>query len=183
MRRIEQKLLPIARKWSGNIPVWEARAVGVDDSALRHWAKDNQDVRNTGYGIYTWFNDDPEIDWGYSDVARYVGQAGPDAYLWGPSALELMEIGDAMPTEYSIAVPKRRRKKPGVRWITKPVSEHTDLTEYKGIPVQSVEDALVDSMPLMERDKQLTALEDALLRFPRLQELVKQLEKEYGLEV
>ena len=44
MKKLEQKLLPIARKWAGNIPVWAAREAGVEASTLRHWAKDNPDV-------------------------------------------------------------------------------------------------------------------------------------------
>ncbi|RYM96745.1 hypothetical protein PG2022B_0344 [Bifidobacterium animalis subsp. animalis] len=182
MRRIEQKLLPIARKWAGNIPVWEARRAGIDDSALRHWAKDNPAVQNTGYGIYTWFCEDSRIDWNYSEVARLVGQAGPGAYLWGPSALELMEVGDVMPVECSIAVPTRRRIRAGVRWITGKKARHSTPSDYRGIPLQSMSDALVDSMPLLEMDKQTSVLEDALRRFPELEPLICELRREYGLE-
>ncbi|WP_238608860.1 hypothetical protein [Bifidobacterium animalis] len=43
-------------------------------------------------------------------------------------------------------------------------------------------DALVDSMPLLEMDKQTSVLEDALRRFPELEPLICELRREYGLE-
>lgn len=177
MNTLERKLLPIARKWAGNIPTWEVRKAGIDPSAVRHWAANNPNVRHTGRGVYTWFSHDPQINWESSEAARLVSQAGEGAYLWGPTALEFMEIGDVGQNYYDIAVTTRRRPREGVSWIV----EHDGTWElYNGVPTQSPMEAAVASMPLLEWDKRVSVLEDLRRRFPEAETAIAALEREYA---
>lgn len=177
MNTLEKKLLPIARKWAGNIPTWEVRHAGIDPSAVRHWAQNNPNVRSGGRGVYTWFCDDPQIDWENNEAARLVSQAGDGAYLWGPTALEFMEIGDVGQNYYDIAVPTRRRPRAGVTWI---VERNGSWMLYNGIPTQRPMEAAKAAMPLMEYDKRLSVIDDMLRRFPEYTEELNALEHEYA---
>lgn len=178
MKNIEQKLLPIVRRWSGNIPVWAAREAGIESSALRHWAASNPDVGNAERGVYTWFCDDDEIDWALCSPARVMAYAGRDAILWGPSALELLEIGDVGQPVYFISVPKRRRPKEFIKWVVTP---HRKAMEFKGLKVQPLKEALVTSMPFLDSVKRESVLSDVLNRFPDVREEAEQIGVKYGL--
>lgn len=164
MTKLEQKLLPIARKWAGNIPVWEAKEAGVEPSTLRHWAKNNPDVENGTRGVYVWYSDDDEIDWDVCETARYLAKAGKDAFLWGPSVLEFMEIGDVGAPGFYIAVPTRRYPQLSVKWV---VTKKRTRSKYKGMPVRSLKSAIAVSMPLLDADKRQTVLDDAEKRYPK----------------
>lgn len=178
MTKLEQKLLPIARKWAGNIPVWEAKEAGVEPSTLRHWAKNNPDVENGTRGVYVWYSDDDEIDWDVCETARYLAKAGKDAFLWGPSVLEFMEIGDVGAPGFYIAVPTRRYPQLSVKWV---VTKKRTRSKYKGMPVQSLKSAIAVSMPLLDADKRQTVLDDAEKRYPKIKDFLGKVCAEYGI--
>lgn len=179
MKKLEQKLLPIARKWAGNIPVWAAREAGVEASTLRHWAKDNPDVENGTRGVYVWYTDDDKIDWDVCETARYLAKAGKDAFLWGPSVLEFMELGDVGEPGFYIAVPTRRYPQLSVKWV---VTKRKTRSKYKGMPIQSLKDAIVSSMPILDDDKRRTVLDDAAQRYPKIKDFLRKVGAEYGIE-
>lgn len=180
MKKFEQRLLPIARQWAGNIPVWAAKEAGIDPSALRHWAKDNPDVTNNLRGVYTWYCDDDKINWEYCSTARLLAKAGKGAYLWGPSVLELMEIGDVGSPDLFIAVPKRRRPQFSVKWI---VTGEENKHKFKGLPMQSLKKAVLSALPILNEDpeKKESVILDLMNRSSREQKLAKQIGAEFGI--
>lgn len=174
---LEQKLLPIARKWSGNIPIWEVRKAGIDPSAVRHWAADNPTVTHPARGMYTWLDPELGFDWEITDIARCVAQGGENAYLWGPSVLELMELGEVGGYYTYVAVPTRRRTQDGIRWIP---SADTNISVYRSIPIQPLPDALTASMPMLDPRKQASVLDAVESGYSEYRETVNRLSVQYG---
>ncbi|WP_217956580.1 hypothetical protein [Bifidobacterium animalis] len=179
MNTLEQKLLPIARKWSGNIPIWEVREAGIDPSAVRHWAADNPTVTHPARGMYTWLDPELDFDWETTDTARCVAQGGKNAYLWGPSVLELMELGEVGGYYTYVAVPTRRRAQDDIRWIP---SADTSISVYRNIPIQSLPDALTASMPMLDPRKQASVLDAVEREHPECRAMVGQLAGQYGFD-
>lgn len=176
MNNLEQQLLPIARRWAGNIPTWEVRRAGIDPSAVRHWAKDNPNVIHPERGVYVWLDPELDFDWENNDTARCVAQGGADAYLWGPSVLELMELGEAGGYYTYVATPTRRRPRDNVRWVR---GERNVAGTYRNIPVQPIPHALEAAMPMLDPRKQASALDAVENRYPQYSELVEQLARRY----
>lgn len=159
--KLEDRLLPIARRWHGVIPTWEARNAGIDDSQLRHWALGNPDVDHPERGIYVWWTDDEDVNYEYTHLAQTLASAGEGATLWGPTVVELHGLGAWASPVTHIATYVRKRPKEGVRW-------HHD-TGYRretaaGLPSQGLNDALAASLPFMDEDKRQAALADAMER-------------------
>lgn len=180
MNTLERKLLPIARKWAGNIPTWEVRKAGIDLSSVRHWARNNPDVIHPERGVYVWLDPELDLDWENSDTARCVAQGGADAYLWGPSVLEFMELGEVGGYYTYVAAPTRRRPRGNIRWVR---ARNTDMDTYRGIPVQSVPEALEASMPMLDPRKQASVLDAVEKRYPQYAPLVARLGKEHPLVI
>lgn len=179
MNTLERKLLPIARKWAGNIPTWEVRKAGIDPSAVRHWAANNPNIIHPERGIYVWIDLDLDFDWETSDTARCVAQGGSDAYLWGPSVLELMELGEVGEYYTYVAIPTRRRPRERIRWVGE---RDTRRAYYRNLPVQPLDKALLVSMPMLDPRKQASALDAVERQHPQYASLVATLAKEYGFD-
>lgn len=177
MNTLERKLLPIARKWAGNIPTWEVRKAGIDPSSVRHWAANNPNVRHTERGVYLWLDSELDFDWENSDTACCIAQGGENAYLWGPSVLELMELGEVGEYYTYVATPTRRRPRERVRWV---VERDTRCAYYRNLPVQPLHKALQVSMPMLDPRKQASALDAVERQYPQYTPLVITLAKEYG---
>ena len=106
-------------------------------------------------------------------------EAGKDAFLWGPSVLEFMELGDVGEPGFYIAVPTRRYPQLSVKWV---VTKKKTRSKYKGMPIQSLKDAIVSSMPILDDDKRRTVLDDAAQRYPRIKDFLRKVGAEYGIE-
>ncbi|KAA8826984.1 hypothetical protein [Bifidobacterium myosotis] len=158
-RGFEKRLLPIARRWHGVIPVWAAREEGIDPSQLRHWAAGNDDVDHPARGIYVWYNDDPRTDYRYTHLAQALAEAGPGAVFYGPTVVKLLHLGGWGSQTLHIAVPSRRRKRYGIQW-------HHDTgfprRKLHGLPIQEPRLAIIDSLPVMNGDKRDMVLFDAV---------------------
>lgn len=154
----ERRLLPIARRWNGVIPTWETDRAGIDPSQLRHWASGNPDVDHPQRGIYLWWADDPRIRAGLTTPSRELAAAGPDAALWGPSVVDLLELGTWMSPAIFIASPNRRRS-------DGPLVYKRDAgfarQRIKGLAAQNTSDALRVSRRYMDSDKWAEAVADA----------------------
>lgn len=175
---IEERLLPVARKWAGNIPVWAAVQAGIAAASIRRWAAGNPDVICGLPGVYTWYCDDDGIDWDATDTARFLAFAGPGAFLWGPSVLEFMDIGDVGGVDYDICVPKRRRPRYGVRWVVS--DDDSDVVEYRGLRMQSLRRAVACAMPVLDRDKQDSVIVDIRNHFPSERTFINAVAARYG---
>lgn len=158
-RGFEKRLLPIARRWHGVIPVWAARGEGIDPSQLRHWAAGNDDVDHPARGIYVWFNDDPRTDYRYTHLARALAEAGPGAAFYGPTVVQLLDLGGWGAQLLDIAVPTRRRPRRGIRW-------HHDTgfprRKLHGLSIQEPRLAIIAALPVMDDDKTAMVLLDAV---------------------
>lgn len=159
--RLERELLPIARRWHGVIPTWDARARGIDPARIRKWAAHNPDVAHPQRGIYIWFNDDPRTDYRYTHFAQILASYGPDAYLWGPTVVELLHYGDWASPSTHVSTYIRPRKKPGIIWR----KDHGEKRAvFHHLPIQPPRQAIIDALPYMDWDKQLNVLDDAVQR-------------------
>lgn len=114
------------------------------------------DAAETGYPD----NDDAEnIDWDLTRFARALAYAGPDAYLWGPSVVELLGLGGWASPRMHVATYKRRHD-------TDNIKHHHDTgfprSQVHGLPIQEPSMAIRDALPYMDDDKRLMVLQDAI---------------------
>lgn len=159
--KIENRLRPVWSKWNGVIPVWAAEQAGVKRSDLLKWADDNPDVDVINSEVLTWYPDYPEsesFDWDNRSSIISLAEAGPDAYLWGPSVVELSRLGTWGSGITFLATPKKQPKKTGIYWIV--TGKKADNT-IDGLPAQSIKDAIVSSVRYLDSDKFAEVLEDA----------------------
>ena len=162
MSVIEERLRPVWEQWCGVIPVWAARKAGIRADNLRRWANGNDDVDHVERGIYAWYPDDvddADTDWNMMVPATAVALGGEHAYLWGPSVLEAARLGTIGGSAICVAVPKRRRKRNGISWV---VTDRKADSTVRGIPAQSLRDAVYSSAGEIDEDKYAEALTDAL---------------------
>lgn len=158
LTKFEKRLLPIARVWHGVIPTWEARRRNIDMSELRRWASRNPDVDHPERGIYLWWVDDPRVDFERMGLARKLAKTGPDAVLWGPSVIDLMELGTWWSPATFIADIRYRKSSEAIIY-----KKDTGFARQRlyGLPAQNAKDALKASKPYLDSDKWEEVLKDA----------------------
>lgn len=109
-------------------------------------------------------------------LARAVAWAGPEAYIWGPSVLEQLGIGDVGGFKLFLAVPKGRRSSEFVSWH---VTEHKADDTIAGLPCENPRDAVFDGLPYLDSDKQERVIADAAYRGLITADEAKELEERY----
>lgn len=157
---VEQRLRPVAERNNGVIPVWEAKTVGVSPGTLRKWASQRDDVDHACRGGYVWWLDDLDIDFDALPFSETAASVGSDAVLTGPSVLELLGLGTADGGRFMFETPRRRRRRPDVRWFTVKIMDPADF-QYRGVRCRNVRDALRTSRTLMDSDKFAEAVNTA----------------------
>ena len=157
----ERRLLPIARKWHGAIPVWAAGERGVDPSQLRRWALGNENVTHPARGVYLWLTDDPHVDYRHTDEAIALAQGGPDAAFWGPTVMQMAGLGAWGAPIVHIAVRGRRTPRDGILW-----HRNTGFTRrtLHGLPAEDTVMAIRHGLPYLDDDKREEVLADAVER-------------------
>jgi hypothetical protein len=157
LTKFEKRIAPIAKRWHGVIPTWELAEHGIDGGQFRNWANHNPDVDHDSYGMYTWW-DTPGEQWDYTHIARALAAAGPGAALWGPTVVDLMNLGTWQSQTLYIAVAGRRKSENGIVYV-----HDTGFPRIKllGMPAQNPAAALESSQPYLDWDKWEEAVDAA----------------------
>ena len=90
-----------------------------------------------------------------------VKSAGKGAYLYGESVVALLGLTPTDPRKIWIATPTRVRRElgPGIKLIFRRTED--SLSRYEGILCQSVDKAIIDSVPTMGTTRAQQAVEEA----------------------
>jgi predicted transcriptional regulator of viral defense system len=127
----------IARENDAVVTVKEAKRRGVTPEAFRKVAYKDKSVINFAKGVYRIDYDfNGAVDYDIAEYKRAVAAGGEGAFVYGDSALEILDLALALPYKILIAVPRYATsaisfiKK--VRYIPKP----DEVMMYKGVPVQ-----------------------------------------------
>lgn len=164
MPALERRLQPIRRKWNGVIPIWELARNGIRQDSFRRWAYSNPDVTRPLKGVYVWYADDENaelIDWTLTPISQLLAYTGSGAYLAGTTVLEYAGIGSVGGLKADIAVPTRRRRRADVDWI---VTSQPARSNIKGLPAQTIPEALESGLRGLDTDKAGEAIADCVAR-------------------
>lgn len=138
-----------------------AREIGVSSMALVMLEKRGRIIR-VGRGVYR-LEQFPASE--YDSYATVVAKAGKGAFLWGPSVLALENLCPTDPGKLYVAVPGRVRRSLGRGvFIRQNAGENTNVAGLRGIPAQSVREAIRDSRNMIMSDRLLDATKRACER-------------------
>lgn len=135
----------------------EAARMGVSDKELSRLASDGRLIR-IGHGVYRIKHHVPgQLD----PYAESVALAGPGAYLYGESVLAMFALCPTNPAKIHIGTPRRiRRRLPrGMKVVQR--KNVADVTEYEGIPSQTVGAAIRSCMGKIMPDRLQEAIQEA----------------------
>lgn len=135
----------------------EAARMGVSDKELSRLASDGRLTR-IGHGVYRIKH---HVPGNLDPYAESVALAGPGAYLYGESVLAMFALCPTNPAKMFVATPRRiRRKLPrGMKVVQR--QDAADVTEYEGIPSQTVGAAIRSCMGKVMPDRLQEAVREA----------------------
>ena len=143
----------IAADNHGIVTSAQAKRVGASDKELSRIAGDGRLIR-IGYGVYRirhWVPMENDV------FAEAVALVGPQAYLYGESVIAMHALAPTNPARIRVATPRRvRRSLPASIEIVRRASRD-DVTEYDGIPSQSIQAAIMSCRGTMMRDRLVDA--------------------------
>jgi predicted transcriptional regulator of viral defense system len=161
----------------GLITSAQAKEMGISDKEMSRLASDGR-LRRIGHGLYKIKHYAPTPDDPYAEA---VALAGKDAYLWGESVIALHGLAPTNPSYIYVATPSRIRKTlpSGIRVM--PRDKTKKITQYEGIPSQSIPDAILCTRGRMMTERLETAAIEArrkgLITQKEEAALLKELEK------
>jgi predicted transcriptional regulator of viral defense system len=133
----------------GLIASAQAKEMGISDKEMSRLASDGR-LRRIGQGLYKIKHYTPTP---LDPYAEAVARVGKGAYLWGESVIAMHELASTNPSFLYIATPSRVRKtlSSGIRIM--PHNKKDEITQYEGIPSQSIPDAIrsVRARMMLER--------------------------------
>ena len=135
----------------------EAARMGVSDKELSRLASDGRLTR-IGHGVYRIKHHVPgDLD----PYAESVALAGSGAYLYGESVLAMFALCPTNPAKIYVGTPRRiRRRLPrGMKVVQR--KDVADVTEYEGIPSQTVGAAIRACMGKIMPDRLHEAIREA----------------------
>lgn len=135
-----RRLVPVAEEHGGLVSVVEAERAGVSNRMLLHYASAG-DLERMHRGIY-------RLVWlprhRFADVIAACLRIGSEAVAVDDTAAAVWGLGDAMPAQVGVAVPKPwRGKLPGVQVAVRALDAN-ERTIRDAVPVTSLERTLAD---------------------------------------
>jgi predicted transcriptional regulator of viral defense system len=157
----------------GMITSGQAKEMGISDKEMSRLASDGR-LQRIGHGLYIIKHYVPTPNDPY---ARTVALVGKDAYLWGESVIAMHELAPTNPSYIYVGTPFRVRKNlpSGVRIM--PHDKAKKITQYEGIPSQSIPDAILSA-----RGRMMTERLEAAAIEARRQGYITEIEEQDLLE-
>ncbi len=134
----------------------QARKYGISNSAIVNLVNRGR-LERLAHGVYRIDNFVPHPD-GLDSYACAVACCGEDAYLWGPSAVEIRELSPADPSRKYVATPHRFRGKVPEGIVLRIRVQNEEIGNYEGIRVQSVMQSILSSQHIIMLDRLLDAV-------------------------
>lgn len=155
-----------------------ARGIGVLSCELDRWVKIGR-IESSARGVYRLSNYPPTPQDAYMAGVLSVGS---NAYVYGASVLALLNLVPTDLTRLFIATPRRSRRKLASSIVVVSGSRDDRLSNYDGVPAQTLEDAIRVSRGYVCHDQRLRAVKEGVRRGYLAksvgQELVRELKHE-----
>ena len=152
-----EEIYEVAADNYGIVTREEAASMGVSDKDLSRRAADGRLIR-IGHGVYRIKH---HVPGNLDPYAESVALAGPGAYLYGESVLAMLALCPTNPAKMYVGTPRRiRRRLPrGMKVVQR--KGVADVTEYEGIPSQTVGAAIRSCMGKIMPDRLREAVREA----------------------
>ncbi len=152
-----EEIYEVAADNYGIVTREEAASMGVSDKELSRLAADGRLIR-IGHGVYRIKH---HVPGNLDPYAESVALAGPGAYLYGESVLAMLALCPTNPAKMYVGTPRRiRRRLPrGMKVVQR--KGVADVTEYEGIPSQTVGAAIRSCMGKIMPDRLREAVREA----------------------
>ena len=135
-----------------------AREVGVLSCELDRWVKMGR-IESSARGVYRLSNYPPTPQDAYMAGVLSVG---PNAYVYGASVLALLNLVPTDPTRLFIATTRRSRRKLASSLVVVPGGRDDRISNYGGVPAQTLEDAIRVSRGYVRHDQRLRAVKEGV---------------------
>ena len=143
----------------GLFPTYRARELGISGGTLVKLAQRGR-LERLAHGLYRIDKFVPRSD-GLDAYACAVACCGKDAYLWGPSVLEIYELCPTDPSLKYVATPHRFRGKVSEGIVVKKLMKSEETEIYEGIRIQGARQAILSSQHIIMLDRLLEAVDAA----------------------
>lgn len=145
----------------GYVTTQDALEIGVPPGELAKLAHRKKGLlRNVSYGLY---RDEsvPEDPRGYSHIAEAVLRAGRGSYIHGESVLALHQLALVNPRYIHVASPRPARPSLPTHIKLSKAKAGAKITEYEGIPSQTVTNAIFECRKKIEPQRLEEAAREA----------------------
>ena len=149
----------IASENYGIVTYAQAKEAGVTITELSRWTTSGR-LERLGYGVYRLVRQPPsDLDM-YAEACALVGK---EAFIYGESALAMVDLALVNPKNITVASPKRVRKAlPS--WIEVVQAANVPQTVFEGIPTQRIADAIRTCRGAVMDERLVTAVDEARKR-------------------
>ncbi|MCL1798052.1 MAG: type IV toxin-antitoxin system AbiEi family antitoxin domain-containing protein [Eggerthellaceae bacterium] len=144
----------------GLITAAQARSFGVPNINLVKMARRGS-LRRVGHGIYRLARHVPTPFDKYAEAVTLLGEG---SYIYAQSVLAMFDLALVNPKTIIVATQTRIRKKLPPYITAVPALAGTEVTQYEGIPSQSVADAIRTCQAIVMTERLLPAIEEARAR-------------------
>ena len=135
-----------------------ARELGVLSCELDRWGKMGR-IESPARGVYRLSNYPPTPQ---DPFIAGVMSVGANAYVYGESVLALLNLVPTDPTRLFIATPRRSRRKVAASLVVVAGRKEDRVSNYDGVPAQTLEDAIRISRGYVRHDRRLRAVEEGV---------------------
>ena len=173
-----EELYDLAEGNFGLITYTQARAIGISIRELDRWVKCGRLEKPTR-GVYRVSRFPSSEKDPYAVATEAIG---PEAYLYGESVLQLLNLVPTNPTWMYVASPKRVRKRHGESLVVLRGASDCKPINYDGIRCQPLKDAIRSCRATVRPDRRIRAAQEGLrqgyLMKRDSQELIREIKNE-----
>ncbi|QOL31469.1 MULTISPECIES: type IV toxin-antitoxin system AbiEi family antitoxin domain-containing protein [Bifidobacterium] len=159
--KMENAVLDVAKKNNGIVTVKDIKALGYSESALRQFARRNDDIiGKQGGGVYMVYDADG-VDPRDASYAAALAMTGDESYLSGSSVLDFYNLANANPRWTTVRTPHHiSRKLPGWLRVIHDRRQSRNVDVIRGIRLQNLSDAFLEAKDT-RLDYRLEAVDEA----------------------
>ena len=173
-----EELYDISEGNFGLITYAQAKAIGISIRELDRWVKSGR-LEKPMRGVYRVSRFPTSEKDPYAVATEAIG---PEAYLYGESVLQLLNLVPTNPTWIYVASPKRVRKKHGESLVVIQGASGCNPVNYDGIRSQPLKDAIRSCRATVRPDRRIRAVQEGLrqgyLMKRDSQELIREIKNE-----
>lgn len=153
-----EELYDIAEGNFGLVTYAQAKATGVSIRELDRWVEKGW-LEKPARGIYRVARFPASEHDPYAIATEMIG---PEAYLFGESVIQLLNLVPTNPTWIYVASPKRVRKEHGKNLVVLKGRANYRPVNYEGVRCQALADAIRSCRATVRPDRRIRAVEEGL---------------------